>query len=369
MAPKGMKRPAAVSEAAAKKAKIGKMCTAIADAIETTDTLPDSVTEMLGSISKSAMSEYKDQRHPFQVKIVDMVKTTLAGIQASYQKEIDAEQAKVSGAEAEKARRDTVAEEATKVLDGKKEAAKAKKDALTEATAAKKAAEEALKAAEKAQKTGDADLLATGTKKEHLEQLKSEMYTPLKEGTTEGSAGKATATKLVSILQKEFGFDKTMLNTLPPALAKPAAERGHFDGLVLTQFEEECGKRLAEFSETLAQGEPAKAARAAAVTAAEAALAASAEKLTAASAEKTAADTEEKEAEKVLKEAAKHVKDFAKDFSAATSALEEATGAMTTFLEGAMAAFTELSERETPPPEPEVPAEEAPAPAAPEPAA
>eukprot|EP00747_Dinoflagellata_sp_TGD_P114250 gnl/TRDRNA2_/TRDRNA2_171891_c0_seq5.p1 gnl/TRDRNA2_/TRDRNA2_171891_c0~~gnl/TRDRNA2_/TRDRNA2_171891_c0_seq5.p1 ORF type:complete len:389 (+),score=151.34 gnl/TRDRNA2_/TRDRNA2_171891_c0_seq5:70-1167(+) len=365
MAPKGTKRPAASSEAAAKKAKIGKQCSSISEAIESAETLPASVATMLAGLVKGAVSEYKDQRHPFQAKFVEMMKTALAGIQESYQKAIDEEQAKVSGAEAEQARRQAALEAATQLTEAKKGSAKEKKDALAAAVAAKKAADDALKEAEKAQKTGDADLAATATKKEKLEQLKSETYAPLKEGTADGK----NAGKLVSILQKEFGFDKTMLNTLPPALAKPAAERGHFDGLVLTQFEEECGKRLAEFSETLAQGEPAKAARAAAVTAAEAALAASAEKLTAASAEKTAADTEEKEAEKVLKEAAKHVKDFAKDFSAATSALEEATGAMTTFLEGAMAAFTELSERETPPPEPEVPAEEAPAPAAPEPAA
>ena len=56
-----------------------------------------------------------------------------------------------------------------------------------------------------------------------------------------------------------------MIQALPTSILKKPADRGSFDAMVVAQWEEGLGKRVCQLSDTIASGEPAAAARVAAV--------------------------------------------------------------------------------------------------------
>ena len=56
-----------------------------------------------------------------------------------------------------------------------------------------------------------------------------------------------------------------MIQALPTSILKKPADRGSFDAMVVAQLQEGLGKRVSQLSDTIASGEPAAAARLAAV--------------------------------------------------------------------------------------------------------
>jgi len=96
---------------------------------------------------------------------------------------------------------------------------------------------------------------------------------------------------------KDLGFDMSLLQAVPTALAKSQSDRGSFDNVVMSQIEAEFRKCLVTFAHDLANGEPAKKDRAAKVeaTSSEHAQALASEE--AANTAKEAALTAQKEAE------------------------------------------------------------------------
>merc|ERR1719499_1784647 len=104
-----------------------------------------------------------------------------------------------------------------------------------------------------------------------------EFVKPLAEGALPEEEAKEKAHSLVTVLKK-FDFDQSMMTALPTSLTKEPANRGAFDLMVVTQLDEEVSKRVVLLDTMLKEAEPAKAARAEALSAAEAALEAAAEK-------------------------------------------------------------------------------------------
>jgi len=60
-------------------------------------------------------------------------------------------------------------------------------------------------------------------------------------------------------------LEASLIQALPTSILKKPADRGSFDAMVVAQWEEGLGKRVCQLSDTIASGEPAAAARVAAV--------------------------------------------------------------------------------------------------------
>lgn len=235
----------------------------------------------------------------------------------------------------------------------KGEALKAAKVAVTESTLVHREAKAALKAAAGEQKAGDAFLAAADGKKAKLEEAQNTVYNPIKEGTAEkDQIDKGIATLLK--LGREFGFDATMLTSLPGALGKAVDARGGFDGMVLSSVEDEMKKHINQCSEELSNGESSTAERAAKVASAQQQL----ETASTTEAEsKTAVEeclSALKEAETSERDALKAVEDFDCDMAQVVSDLQSEKESLDCLRAGAMGVFKELSDRSKNPPQEKV---------------
>merc|ERR1719210_2638186 len=219
------------------------------------------------------------------------------------------------------------------------------------------AAKEALASAEQEQATGNAGLAIAEKKKQRLETSLETIYGPLKSG--EMPAGEAKdGIKKIEKLGKDFGFDMSLLQTVPRAFAKAPSDRGSFDDLVMSQVEAEFQKHLATLIDELANGEPAMKDRAAKVEAASNEHAQALASEEAAKTAKEASRTEQKEAETGHKAMLKAQQQAASDMRTASAGVKAAKAELMQLDEGALAAFKELLEfTEIPPPAP-VPAQE-----------
>merc|ERR1719264_579772 len=133
--------------------------------------------------------------------------------------------------------------------------------AVNEHTSARVAAKQALTSAEQEQTGGDAGLVVTEDKKKKLESGLELCFGPLKNGETP-AAQVQDGIKKVQKLAKDLGFDMSLVQTVPAALAKAPSERSSFNNVVIEQIETEFNKCMATFTEELANAEPAKKERA-----------------------------------------------------------------------------------------------------------
>jgi len=180
-----------------------------------------------------------DERHKYQVGVVDIVAGVFADVESQIKKAIHDADAKVKGIDDERERRKAAVEGAEGVLQNSNKVLSAKKKILAadavvfkgsraewmEASDFKKAAEE------KAEKlTSD---------QSNLKALDETMVTPIVEGAEPAihSSGEPT----ILLLQRRlpyFGVDETLLESLPSVAGKEFASRGQFDKMVLQQLQE-----------------------------------------------------------------------------------------------------------------------------------
>jgi len=368
MAP--MKRPAASKASApAKKSKtagIGGSCKAIASALKSAKDFPDHVVKMLSENLVHSLGEVKEERHEFQVRVNEMVGEVLTSIQAGYQADIAAAQAKVDASGTEKLALEGVAEAAATTLATKKEETTAAEKAVEDAEAEVKATSKALKVALSEQKAGDAEVTTAEAKKTRLTKVVTESFLPCKEGSLAGPA--KTAIAEVAKLGSENNFDSALLSSLPSALGKAPSDRGSFDETVVTQVANEFKDIEAKLDAFLAEAAPGKAQREAKVTEAKAVADAAVAKKAACEDSLKTAKAAEKEATDAQKAAVKAVKSYGPEMKEVSAALADAKESLADFEEGPLASFKELLEKsnvvpEEPPAEAPV-VEEEPAPAA-----
>mmetsp|Transcript_59640 Transcript_59640/g.141916 ORF Transcript_59640/g.141916 Transcript_59640/m.141916 type:complete len:390 (+) Transcript_59640:123-1292(+) len=378
MAPK--KRPAAApaTVAASKKPAVAKATAkkpagfdegvkekieTIKEVLSSTELLPSSTASMLAGALMHSLALYKEDRHEVQTKAVEMVGSALDIMLAAYEKAISDSAEKLTEA---KASEEEKKEELTKAEAAVEEATKTveEKDKASEEGEVKVAtAKAALAEAEEAQTKGDEDLASAETKKANLESVMAEMYTPIKEGTSPTDA-RAVNAFMKKLKDFSMSIDSSLMGTAPAAMTKAPAERGEFDKVVFDSFDSEFSKLMEGFEKTLADGEPGKAERAAAVEKAQAELTEAEASNTTLSEEAATAAKALKEAQAVVKAAKKAVKEAGPAVKAAASSQKVAEAALAEFKDGALAAYKELAERCIPPPEPveeEMPAAEEPA--------
>jgi len=371
MAPKkSLKRPAAADAGASKKVARDQ-CSEVADALQDAE-LPKTVLSGLfnKTVLKDCLGVPKEDRHPFQEQVIQMITEVMESIESGMKSKIEAAEKALAESDTAKAAKEAAEKTAEETVTTKKAEAEAAKTAASEAAEAAKAAKAALATATSEQKSGDAELDAAIAKKEKLVSAKDGTYGAFKAGTMEEDKKDAGLIELVA-LGKEFGMDGTLLTSLPSALKKAPDARGTFDQMVCTTVEQTLDKNIASLAETITSGEPAKAERAskvaAATTASEAAEAESVAKKEAS----TTATSALKEAEAALKAAVKEVKGHGPLTKELQKSLKADQAALEDFVGGPKEAFTSLlAYTLIVPEEPEAPADaEAPAETAAEPPA
>lgn len=352
-----MKRPAAArATPAAKKGRkadptvawrkaTAEQCKAVSSAILKNKGFPKEVVQMVGHNVTAALSKVQAERHPFQVKIIEMAQAILENSLASLQEGFAAAEAELQQLDSSSANLQADVDAAKQALEAKTAAVEGAKTSHLESVQAVKAGKAAHHAAVKEATAGDADLVAAGDKKTRLEDVLIHIQESLA-----GALPVASVHALCKV-GKELDFDATLLSSLPSALAKTPEDRGNFDNIVIEQAAEEIKKQIQAFAEFLAAGEAGRQARAAKVAVEQEAVT-NAEGIENALKEALAAVTvAEKEADDALKKATKALKQLGPETKIAKANLEEAKEKLAHLQEGAIAAFQSLLVLAAPAPE------------------
>lgn len=366
-----MKRTASKGAGGARKkqrgnAGVAKKCAVIAPTIKSAESLPQPVRSLIADRLMHVFGTYKDERHPFQNTVSNLVGGTLQATQASLQAAINEAQAKKGVQDAEGATLNAASNDALAASDAATQAAANGKASANANHTALKDAKAALHDLEAAVKTAEADTLATGAKKEKLEVLIKEFFVPVKEGTLDKGLSKSAAWAGKS-LGKEFAanLEPEFLVCVVSTFSHAASAWGTFDYIIDKELDASLKTITAGLASELTAMEAAKGARGAQVENAKVAVAAAEESLKAAEEASSAAEAGAKEARAAAKAAASAVKKQQQLIRKAGSALDHAQHAMTSFQNGPLAAYTEVEAHVAPPPEPEPVPEAAPVEAAP----
>lgn len=366
-----MKRTASKGAGGARKKQRGnavaKKCAAIAPTIKNAESLPQPVRSLIADRLVHVFGTYKDERHPFQNTVANLVGSALQATQANLQTAINEAQAKKGVQDAEGGTLNAASNDALAASEAATQAAANAKAHANGNHTALKDAKAALHELILAQNTASADTLATGAKKEKLEALIKEFFVPVKEGTLDKGLNKSAAWAGKS-LGKEFAanLETEFLNCVVRTFSQGASAWGTFDHIIDKELDQSLKTITADLASELAAMEAAKETRCAQVENARVSCAAAQESLTAAEESSSSAEAAAKEARGAAKAAASAVKQQQQEIGKASGSLEQAEHAMKNFQEGPLAAYTEVEAHVAPPPEPEpVPEAAAPAEAAP----
>lgn len=363
MAP--MKRPAAAAAAAgaAKKGRkdnveatqkkaVQEQCKAVSSAVLLNSSFPKDVVKMLGQNVSSCLSTPHEERHAYQVTVIEMVEAVLSSTEKSLQEALAAAETKVAEAEAAKAERQAAVEAAAEATAGKTAAVEAAQAAHNEALQTVKAAKATLSATNTAFAADIAEFSSKETKKKHLEEI----VASLAAADTESLSAEASAALVKA--GKELGFDTSLLGSIPSAVQKTPETRGSFDALVIQQAREQITKSIQALEAALAAAEPSRAEQTAKIDAEKTELA---EKQTLEVIAKDALTTAEqalKQAEDNQKAANKSLKALGPETKQAKLTLDESQSNLKSFTDGPFAAFRQLlvlSNVPVPEPVPEAP--------------
>lgn len=327
------------------KAKLSSVAAALKD----TDTLPDSVLDMLAGMSEHCLLTGKDKRHQYQKSVIDMVSEALLGIQASLSQAVKDADAIVTGADALKQQRADALETANAGVVAMEVDLADKKAKLVSDKEAMVAAVASLKEAETAQTQGDLELTEASGKKEKMQTAIADALNPLKE-----AGGDKKLLKEIEKVSKTFKMDESLLEALLRALKKNAASRSHFDGVAVHEFEVASQKIIADLDAMLKSGEPGKVERETKVQGAKATQDAAVAQHEASSTAVSEADMALRQSKVDAKAAEKGVANFLSEMKDAGNGLDKKRSALQRFQEGPLANFAYLKDPPVPVEEPVV---------------
>lgn len=343
MAPQ-MKRPAAASPAPKAKRQqedpLVAKCNQVLAVLRTATGYPEATLEMLEVGARPCLMAPRESQGELQRSMLEMVGEVLSSVEASHIAAADALRRKIAEADVEKKSREIAFNQADAAIKEKVDAVEAAENALKDARAATDAGDKALKVATAEQKAGDADLAKAGDRKTSAEQAVSEALSPLKDGTA-ADVGKAV--KMLANVGKELGLEAQLFQSAELAFRKAPAERGQFDGMVAQQIDEQLKQAIATLAGQLANGEAAKAARAARVASCTDQASADARNSMTCQEQLAAAKAALKDADAARTAAAKAVEDFGWEMVEAQANVEAADNKLAC-CKADLATFTELVE-------------------------
>jgi len=219
---------------------------AIVQALEQRGQLVPEVLVMISEALPDSLGVHKDQRHPFQERVLDSVFDELRKIEDGMLDVLRDLTAKVAHTDVERAslvESIAVAESEVHVKEEEHLRHKALLASLEEGVAAAISTLE-IRRADQIQVIEAIDVAAE--RKTTLQSLMTQAYFPLKVGTLDNPVSKAT--DLVNALTA-LGFDASMLRSANSSLAKTPDARGSFDVCVIQHLEallEQAGRNFEE---------------------------------------------------------------------------------------------------------------------------
>jgi len=343
-----MKRSASAAGGVAKK------CKTIAATLKESD-VPQPVRSMISDTLVRAFSTYKAERHPLQNAVSDMVGKALKGTQKKLQEAIDEANKKKAAIEAEARPLTQKNDAAVAASDAASKAFADNKTALSDSKTALRDAKAAVHELEAAAKAADSETKETAAKKADLEKMSSDVITKIKEGSLHGAThGRHVRKELGSNLDDEFG------ECVARTFSKAFSAWGTFDHIVDKKFAEIFKNVMAGLEKDLQAAAAAKEQQAAAIERAKAAVTAADAKVKAAEEACTSTGAAAKEAETAAKASSVEAKHSHQQIQKAADVCAHAEAAMSSFKNGALAAYTEVEALAAPAPEPEKPQEAAP---------
>jgi len=356
MAPKGaMKRPASAAASPGRAAKRAEVEAAeeaggppeqlgpVAEALLQSKDFPAGALEMLGACLEGCLGVPKEQRHPFQQEAAGMVGEVLAQTEAGLKAGVDAAEAEVGEASAQRGEREAAELKAAEELSAKEGSTAIAQAAADNAKAALSAARDALNGVEVAKVAGDDERKAAGEKRSRLGSALSELFLPIKEGSAEQAKVQEGVTAILAV-GSDFAFNTTVMKAFPFATKKAAGERGKFDAMVMDQIEAEFKRCSQALDDVIANAEPAEKEQAARVEEAAAEFERAKSHQQECAAALSAAKAAQKEAHASARTAAKAIRELEPAGKQAAKELEQATAQLEAFRAGPLAAFRELLE-------------------------
>lgn len=354
--PTVVKRPAANSAPSSqKRAKVDpiiRKCESVSAAVMEAAELPKTTREMLAGMVMMSLNKPHEDRHEYQSKVVEMVATTLSGMETGMRKSIEEAGILVSNAEVERTTRSANLANAQAKLEAKKSEVQTLTTSLVEAKSAVKDASQKHTLAVQAQTDCDKELHKVTERKDRLEAALRDDFLPLNNGLI---AEKALVKKKVASLvdvAKEHHVDASLMHAIGVSLAKEVGARGDFDKTSLQHFKEDFEHRASEMTASIASLVNTSAERATAAKEACEALGGARQTQSAKAAAVKQAQDEQKACESDVKAAEKAVQTLEPEIETASGAVSTAELQLETFRQGPLANFVELKNRSAPSPEP-----------------
>jgi len=282
-------------------------------ALQGAEQLPLGCREMLVAMASGGLGSAKDDRHPSQVRVVEMVGSALDEVRAARDADVASESEKVKAAEEKMAALQAAAAAADAELGAQAEKVGAAEAELSEAAAAAAAAKGVCDGTEAAQGSAK-DLEATArAESEAFDAAIKEQYATLLAGTWEEETQAQGLIASLKPFTARLTLDESLRTALPTACLRRPEGRGGFDRLVLEEARKALALKAGELHAKLAGCGPAVAEAAVVAEAARAQLsrAAAAEEGLAAALQAARGEVARREA--ACKVAAQEVKSFTKE--------------------------------------------------------
>jgi len=307
---------------------------------------------MLAATVKSSLGLPIEERHEYQTKAVQMIGEVIEACEKGFVDGLAELEAKVAGADADKAARSAASSEAAAQLEAKTQDCTEKEatlEKIQEDVGPKKAA---LAAAHKEQKGLDKKHEKAASDRARYDEAISSTYTQLVEGTWDDVKGAKGLLKQLAPFCKELKLEFSLMTSLGSATEKKPEDRGEFDKVVLGQLGDALKERAASLAAAV-DGAPAETERCAAeVSRCQQELDHTLQAEVTAQEAFDAADAEKAELKKDVKTKEKAVASFENDLTKITSERDAAVGTLDEFRSGPMAAFAALKALSSAAPEP-----------------
>jgi len=347
MAPQGsMKRPAAAAgtgRPAKRTNPVASKCRGISDAIKGSS-LPDHVRLMLAEAVGSCLQTYKQDRHEYQTKLIDMVAQVMAELEDSGKSAVSRAETIVAGSAHDKDARQAAMDAARSKLQACQTDLEQKQDAHAADIETVKSLDAGIALADKQAKAADKAIEELIAKKDKLEAVfAGDAFGQLKE-----AAGSSAVIKNLVKVCLDSGFEKPLLETVPSVLQKAPDARGTFGSLIVDQLQGHFTQHVDSFTQSLNEMTSRKAELAAKDAQTHEELQSAKDKKDASAAAVGTARASVNDAKAAVVVAQKAVNEFAPERERASKELTVATLKLKALEDGPLADFAALLEHAPP---------------------
>eukprot|EP00931_Biecheleriopsis_adriatica_P071521 TRINITY_DN4538_c0_g1_i1.p1 TRINITY_DN4538_c0_g1~~TRINITY_DN4538_c0_g1_i1.p1 ORF type:complete len:409 (+),score=158.09 TRINITY_DN4538_c0_g1_i1:68-1228(+) len=230
----------------------------------------DSCREMLKAMAPHALRACKEERHPYQATMVDVLEKVLIGVKVELEETTAAARKLLADAEAQQETSSGTLADATEKAEQQKKEKDAKDATQLDLEAALTVASATLGQEEEREKNLEGDQAKIVKEKGECEKFMSEKWEQLKAGSFAGKDWRERNKTIDTTLQvlSTMGLDVSLRAALPTALKTKPGERGKFASNAVEFAEVVMNRHLTSLGNTIANFDQEAASRAQATAAA-----------------------------------------------------------------------------------------------------